>query len=35
MLFGVITGTLATLFIATPVAYLVNTRKAGNVAKQA
>lgn len=35
MLFGVITGTLATLFIATPVAYLVNTRKAGNVTKQA
>ncbi len=28
MLFGVITGTLATVFIATPVAYLVNNRKA-------
>ena len=27
MLFGVITGTLATVFIATPVAYLVNNRK--------
>ncbi len=27
MLFGVITGTLATIFIATPVAYLVNSRK--------
>lgn len=28
MLFGVITGTLSTMFIATPVAYLVKTRKA-------
>ena len=27
MLFGVITGTLSTLFIASPVAYLTNKRK--------
>lgn len=32
MLFGVITGTLATIFIATPVAYLVNSRKTANPA---
>ena len=32
MLFGVITGTLATIFIATPVAYLVNSRKGANPA---
>ena len=30
MLFGVVTGTLATMFIATPVAYLTNKRKGTN-----
>ena len=30
MLFGVVTGTLATMFIATPVAYLTNKRKVAN-----
>ena len=30
MLFGVVTGTLATMFIATPVAYLTNKRSAAN-----
>ena len=33
MLFGVITGTLSTLFIASPVAYLTNKRKATAAAK--
>ncbi len=33
MLFGVITGTLSTLFIATPVAYLVGRKKIGTNAK--
>ena len=28
MLFGVVVGTLATIFIATPVAYLTNSRRA-------
>lgn len=32
MLFGVITGTLSTIFIASPVAYLVNRRKVANPA---
>ena len=32
MLFGVITGTLSTIYIATPVAYLVNSRKVANPA---
>ena len=32
MLFGVITGTLATMFIATPVAYLTNRRNAAKPA---
>lgn len=33
MLFGVITGTLSTMFIATPVAYLTNKRNDKNLAK--
>ena len=32
MLFGVVVGTLATIFIATPVAYLTNQRRAGKAA---
>ena len=32
MLFGVVTGTLATMFIATPVAYLTNKKKVANPA---
>lgn len=32
MLFGVITGTLSTIYIATPVAYLVDSRKVANPA---
>ena len=32
MLFGVIVGTLATIFIATPVAYLTNKRRVANPA---
>ena len=32
MLFGVVVGTLATIFIATPVAYLTNQRRADKAA---